>query len=215
MAELVLGPQQSERRDRSWENELAEGIDKRERRMLPPCGHSRYCSTERSERFPRLRRHRDRDMELGRDRHRDMELGRDRDMELGRDRHRDMELGRDRDMELGRDNDGDWPCEAAGPSAGAAPGRDRGRCAGSAGAEPGAQWRSPGSSGAGPGAPGAAAPGSEDEEGNPAEEEDEEVWEDGDSGRQRLGKAQVQVLDEVLPFPRARKPAGCEPEVVL
>ncbi|XP_031967862.1 uncharacterized protein LOC116445385 isoform X3 [Corvus moneduloides] len=39
---------------------------------------------------------------------------------------------------------------------------------------------------------GAAAPGSEDEEARPAEEEDEEVWEDGDSGHQRLGKAQIQ-----------------------
>ncbi|KAM4778315.1 uncharacterized protein ACIQIH_008527 isoform 1-T1 [Cyanocitta cristata] len=33
-----------------------------------------------------------------------------------------------------------------------------------------------------------------DEEARPAEEEDEEVWEDGDSGHQRLGKAQIQML---------------------
>ncbi|KAM4753996.1 uncharacterized protein ACIQIH_005532 isoform 1-T3 [Cyanocitta cristata] len=32
----------------------------------------------------------------------------------------------------------------------------------------------------------------QDEEARPAEEEDEEVWEDGDSGHQRLGKAQIQ-----------------------
>ncbi|RMC07933.1 hypothetical protein DUI87_15404 [Hirundo rustica rustica] len=31
-----------------------------------------------------------------------------------------------------------------------------------------------------------------DEEANPAEEEDEEVWEDGDSGHRRLGEAQLQ-----------------------
>ncbi|XP_031967885.1 uncharacterized protein LOC116445396 [Corvus moneduloides] len=35
-----------------------------------------------------------------------------------------------------------------------------------------------------------------DEEARPAEEEDEEVWEDGDSGHQRLGKAQIQLLLE-------------------
>lgn len=35
----------------------------------------------------------------------------------------------------------------------------------------------------------------QDEEARPAEEEDEEVWEDGDSGHQRLGKAQIQVGD--------------------
>ncbi|KAM4774507.1 uncharacterized protein ACIQIH_010118 isoform 3-T3 [Cyanocitta cristata] len=34
----------------------------------------------------------------------------------------------------------------------------------------------------------------QDEEARPAEEEDEEVWEDGDSGHQRLGKAQIQML---------------------
>ncbi|XP_068872356.1 ankyrin repeat and BTB/POZ domain-containing protein 2-like isoform X1 [Aphelocoma coerulescens] len=34
---------------------------------------------------------------------------------------------------------------------------------------------------------------SKDEEARPAEEEDEEVWEDGDSGHQRLRKAQIQV----------------------
>ncbi|RMC07789.1 hypothetical protein DUI87_15258 [Hirundo rustica rustica] len=43
-----------------------------------------------------------------------------------------------------------------------------------------------------PGTAGAAAPGSEDEEANPAEEEDEEVWEDGDNGHRRLGEAQLQ-----------------------
>ncbi|RMC07925.1 hypothetical protein DUI87_15396 [Hirundo rustica rustica] len=44
-----------------------------------------------------------------------------------------------------------------------------------------------------------------DEEANPAEEEDEEVWEDGDSGHRRLGEAQLQHqrdprLNEIL-FP--------------
>ncbi|RMC08001.1 hypothetical protein DUI87_15473 [Hirundo rustica rustica] len=33
-----------------------------------------------------------------------------------------------------------------------------------------------------------------DEEANPAEEEDEEVWEDGDSGHRRLGEAQLQHI---------------------
>ncbi|XP_071284414.1 Golgi-associated RAB2B interactor protein 3-like isoform X2 [Agelaius tricolor] len=105
-------------------------------------------------------------------------------MGLGRDR--------DRDVELGRDNDRDWPCEAAGPSAGTAPGRNRGRCAGSAGAEPGTAMAEPGERRGRAGAPGAAAAGSEAEEANPGEEEDEEAWEDGDSGPQRLGKAQLQ-----------------------
>ncbi|TRZ05483.1 hypothetical protein HGM15179_021624, partial [Zosterops borbonicus] len=36
----------------------------------------------------------------------------------------------------------------------------------------------------------------QDEEANPAKEEDEEVWKDGDSGHQRLGKAQGQVLEK-------------------
>ncbi|KAL9850606.1 uncharacterized protein GJ701_006113 isoform 2-T2 [Geothlypis trichas] len=116
-----------------------------------------------------------------------------------------MELGWDRDMELSRHNDGDWLCEGAGLSAGAAPGRNRDRCAGSAGAEPGAAMAEPGERRGRAGAPGAAAAGSEGEEANPGEEEDEEVWEDGDSGHQRLGKAQLQALDEVLPFPREGK----------
>ncbi|KAM3670133.1 uncharacterized protein VK521_004206 [Ammospiza maritima maritima] len=38
----------------------------------------------------------------------------------------------------------------------------------------------------------AGAPGDQGEEAKPGEEEDEEVWEDGDSGHQRLGKAQLQ-----------------------
>lgn len=38
----------------------------------------------------------------------------------------------------------------------------------------------------------------QDEEANRAEEEDEKVWEDGDSDRQRLGKAQIQVGDVAL-----------------
>ncbi|RMB99666.1 hypothetical protein DUI87_23920 [Hirundo rustica rustica] len=38
------------------------------------------------------------------------------------------------------------------------------------------------------------APGRGDEEANPAEEEDEEVWEDGDSGHRRLGEAQLQAI---------------------
>ncbi|RMB92530.1 hypothetical protein DUI87_31030 [Hirundo rustica rustica] len=41
-----------------------------------------------------------------------------------------------------------------------------------------------------------------DEEANPAEEEDEEVWEDGDNGHRRLGEAQLQTPDGVLLFPR-------------
>ncbi|KAM4777954.1 ankyrin repeat and BTB/POZ domain-containing protein 2-like isoform 3-T26 [Cyanocitta cristata] len=47
---------------------------------------------------------------------------------------------------------------------------------------------------------------SKDEEARPAEEEDEEVWEDGDSGHQRLGKAQIQVTGE--------PGTGPEPELV-
>ncbi|XP_074398306.1 uncharacterized protein LOC106629631 [Zonotrichia albicollis] len=128
----------------------------RKAKLLPSCGHTRHCSPESSGLFPRLRRH------------------------------------RGRDMELARDNDGDWPCEAAGPSAGTLP-------AGTAGPVPGMQaqsrerqWRSPGSGGAGPGHRERSAAGSEGEEAKPGEEEDEEVWEDGDSGHQRLGKAQLQ-----------------------
>ncbi|XP_064571305.1 collagen alpha-1(I) chain-like isoform X1 [Zonotrichia leucophrys gambelii] len=122
-----------------------------------------------------------------------MELDRDRDMELGR--ARDMKLDRERDIELDqeRDNDGNWPCGAAGPWA--APGRNRGCCAGSAGAEPGAAMAEPGERRGRAGAPGAAAAGSGGEEAKPGEEEDEEVWEDGDSGHQRLGKPQFQVGD--------------------
>ncbi|XP_071284200.1 PRKC apoptosis WT1 regulator protein-like [Agelaius tricolor] len=108
-------------------------------------------------------------------------------------------------MELGRENDGDWRCEAAGPSAGAAPGRNRGRCAGSAGAEPGTAMAEPGERRGRAGAPGAAAEGSEAEEANPGEEEDEEAWEDGDSGPQRLGKAQLQrkaAKEERKSFPQ-------------
>ncbi|XP_041877222.1 uncharacterized protein LOC121661292 [Corvus kubaryi] len=144
--------------------------------VLPPCGHTRYCSSERPRRFPRLRRH----------------------------RHRHVELDRDND----RDNDRDRPCGAHGRVLLPGP-----LPAGPAAAVPGAQarnrerqWRSAGSGNGGErgeqrgraGDTGAAAPGSEDEEARPAEEEDEEVCEDGDSSHQRLGKAQIQVGDVAL-----------------
>ncbi|XP_031967861.1 uncharacterized protein LOC116445385 isoform X2 [Corvus moneduloides] len=54
--------------------------------VLPPCGHTRYCSSERPRRFPRLRRH----------------------------RHRHVELDRDHDRDNDRDNDRDRPCGAHG-----------------------------------------------------------------------------------------------------
>ncbi|KAL9850342.1 uncharacterized protein GJ701_005958 isoform 4-T5 [Geothlypis trichas] len=70
--------------------------------------------------------------------------------------------------------------------------RNPGCCAGSAGAESGAAMAEPGERRSRAGTSGATAAGSEGEEANPGEEEDEEVWEDGDSGHQRLGKAQLQ-----------------------
>lgn len=48
----------------------------------------------------------------------------------------------------------------------------------------------------------------QDEEASPAEEEDEEVWEDGDSGCQRLGKAQTQDRKNHLTCPIFTKSFG-------
>ncbi|RMC07747.1 hypothetical protein DUI87_17229 [Hirundo rustica rustica] len=89
-------------------------------------------------------------------------------------------LGRDRDTERGRDRDTER-------------GRDR---AGHRDTERGRDTE------LGP----APRPGSADEEAIPAEEEDEEVWEDGDNGHRRLGEAQLQSLYHILQsLPRHNK----------